>query len=220
MACELQDLFLLFGSSQRLEYVCAILLLFASPNNLHLAQAMALAFKCALSAKYDADSYIDTNTYFGLIQSASFLFMFASSFLSVAVYQVFGRLLWLYCPPRNLNFDTLKLPPHHVTNLAITIEIFTNIFLTASNVTLILIDHDNGIYSSVGDEGYTTTWALAVTGAGIQVCGRLYLLGATLKIMEDSKKWSSLKATSIKMKYGHRPLLKVLSVSGALLTVG
>jgi hypothetical protein len=180
---------------------------------------MALAFKCALSAKYDEDDYVDTGIFLGLTMPTSFLFMFASSFLSVAVYQVLGRLLWLHCPPRNLNFDTLKLPPHHVTNLAITIEVLTDLFVVASNVMLILILRDNGIYSSAGDGRYSAVRALAVTSAGIQVCGRLYLLGATLKIMEDSKTWPVLKTVSVDMKYGHKPLLQVLSVSGALLTV-
>jgi hypothetical protein len=103
-------------------------------------------------------------------------------------------------------------------NLAVTIEVFTNIFTTVSKVTSILLLY-NGGYSANVIDGYTTTYALVVTSAGVQVCGRLYSLGATLKIMEDSKKWPILKANSVDMEYGHRRLLQILSVSGALLTV-
>jgi hypothetical protein len=75
MACELQDLFLLLGSSQRAQYVCVVLLIHSFSNDVHLAQAVALAFKCALSAKYDANANIDLNTFLGPTQSMSFLSM-------------------------------------------------------------------------------------------------------------------------------------------------
>lgn len=82
---------------------------------------------------------------------------------------------------------------------------------------MVIIGANYDGWTSFSEDNYTAMRALAVTGTALQLCGRLYLLLASLRVMEDSKSWPIQK--SLTLKYGHKEMLQVLTMAGLLLTV-